>query len=449
MVLLHGLTDSGECWADAVARWQDRFRIVAPDALGHGSSRRFTVDELGNDPMSLMYAATLEVVAQVSQDGGRSTVLVGHSMGGGIAAAVASRRPDLVRAVVLEDPAWFAPEPLERRRASAVTNVARCQRIRDDVAAAVAEGGVRHPRWHPEEVAAWARAKAQCDLGFLATGLTALATPWTDMAAALAVPTLVVTGTDDVIVDAPTRETITRLGNPLLEVEVIEGASHNVRRDRPEEFHTRVDPWLLRQLAARGRETTGDGDAGRRGDTEDVEYLQPQQRLDGPVVLVEPKPEWPSRYAVQEARVRGALGPAALRVEHVGSTSVPGLAAKDVIDIALEVQDASDEPAWLPALQAAGYVLHLREPGWEQHRLLRRARPAVHLHVFTAGSKEVERMLLFRDRLRANRDDLERYERTKRELARRRWAHRQDYADAKSAVVEQIIATARAESRGS
>jgi GrpB-like predicted nucleotidyltransferase (UPF0157 family) len=174
------------------------------------------------------------------------------------------------------------------------------------------------------------------------------------------------------------------------------------------------------------------------------EYLQPPLRTDGPVRLVDPDPEWAAQYARQEQRIRSALGPRVVRVEHVGSTAVPGLAAKPAIDIVLTVVDSSDEAAYLPDLEAAGYVLQFREPDWHEHRFLRDHDPAVQVHVFTDGSSEVERMLLFRDRLRSRPEERELYERTKRELAARRWAYVQDYADAKSSVVEEIIARARA-----
>jgi GrpB-like predicted nucleotidyltransferase (UPF0157 family) len=174
------------------------------------------------------------------------------------------------------------------------------------------------------------------------------------------------------------------------------------------------------------------------------EYLQPPVRTDGPVRLVDPDPEWAAQYARQERRIRSALGPRVVRVEHVGSTAVPGLAAKPAIDIVLTVADSSDEAGYLPDLEATGYVLQFREPDWYEHRFLRDHDPDVQVHVFTDGSSEVDRMLLFRDRLRSRPEERELYERTKRELAARRWAYIQDYADAKSSVVEEIIARARA-----
>jgi GrpB-like predicted nucleotidyltransferase (UPF0157 family) len=169
------------------------------------------------------------------------------------------------------------------------------------------------------------------------------------------------------------------------------------------------------------------------------EYLQPPVRTDGPIRLAEADPAWAAQYAREEERIRAALGPRAAQVEHVGSTSVPGLAAKPAIDIMLTVPDSSDEAGYLPDLEAAGYVLQFREPDWYEHRFLRDRNPNVQIHVFTVGSLEVDRMLLFRDRLRTRSEERELYERTKRELAARRWDYIQDYADAKSVVIEQII----------
>ena len=170
-------------------------------------------------------------------------------------------------------------------------------------------------------------------------------------------------------------------------------------------------------------------------------------RLDGPVTLVAYSPQWPSQFEGEAKRIRSALGERALVIEHVGSTSVPGLIAKPVIDICLVVADSADEPAYVPSLERAGYVLRIREPDWFEHRLLNGPDIAVNLHVFGAGSAEVDRMLRFRDRLRSDPADRELYARTKRELAVRTWEYLQDYADAKSEVVAAI--TSRSLTSGS
>ncbi|HET9110814.1 MAG TPA: GrpB family protein [Ktedonobacterales bacterium] len=171
-------------------------------------------------------------------------------------------------------------------------------------------------------------------------------------------------------------------------------------------------------------------------------HLTPPQPLNGPISIAEYDPAWPQLYEVEAAKIRAALGERILLLEHVGSTSVPGLAAKPLIDIALVVADTTDEAAYVPALEAQGYMLHIREPDWHQHRLLKGANPTVNLHVFNPGCDEVRRMLRMRDWLRANPADRALYEQTKRELARRTWKYTQNYADAKSEVVEAILARA-------
>ncbi len=155
--------------------------------------------------------------------------------------------------------------------------------------------------------------------------------------------------------------------------------------------------------------------------------------------LAEYDPEWPRLYAREEGLIRAALGAKALHVEHVGSTSVPGLAAKPVIDIDLVVADSSDEDAYVADLQAAGYVLRIREPDWYEHRLFKGPGTNVNVHTFSKGCAEVDRMLAFRDWLRTHEDDRDLYEGAKRELAAREWKYVQNYADAKSAVIADIM----------
>lgn len=164
--------------------------------------------------------------------------------------------------------------------------------------------------------------------------------------------------------------------------------------------------------------------------------------LTGPIELHDYDPRWPDLYAGHAARLHDVLGDRLVRVEHVGSTSVPGLAAKPIIDIALEVPDTTDEATYVDDLEAAGYVLRFREPDWFEHRLFQPSDGGVNLHVFPGNCPETGRMVRFRDRLRTNRADRELYVRTKRELAARDWKYMQQYADAKSEVVEQIIARA-------
>ena len=171
-------------------------------------------------------------------------------------------------------------------------------------------------------------------------------------------------------------------------------------------------------------------------------------RHDAPITLVDYDPEWPRLYEREAARIRQALGNRLIRIEHTGSTSVPGLAAKPIIDITLVVQDSADEASYVPQLEAAGYVLRIREPDWYEHRLFKGPDTNTNVHTFSAGSPEIERMVAFRDWLRSNDDDRELYEQTKRHLASRDWQHVQHYADAKTEVVEAIMARALAPHAG-
>jgi GrpB-like predicted nucleotidyltransferase (UPF0157 family) len=141
-------------------------------------------------------------------------------------------------------------------------------------------------------------------------------------------------------------------------------------------------------------------------------------------------------------RIRAALGDRAIRIEHVGSTSVPEFIAKPIIDMLLVVADSADERSYAPDLVAAGYVLRIREPDWHEHRLFKGPETDLNLHVFSSGSVEIARMLLLRDRLRSHPEERERYARAKQLLARRTWKQVQDYADAKSKVIEEILARA-------
>lgn len=165
---------------------------------------------------------------------------------------------------------------------------------------------------------------------------------------------------------------------------------------------------------------------------------------DAPITLAEYDPRWPALFDREAARIRTVLGDADVRIEHVGSTSVPGLAAKPIIDILLAVPDSADEQAYVPALESAGYVLRIREPHWFEHRLFNGPDTSINLHVFTVGAAEIDRMLLFRDRLRADDADRDAYLQVKRDLAKRTWRHMQQYADAKTAIIQQIMARASA-----
>lgn len=164
--------------------------------------------------------------------------------------------------------------------------------------------------------------------------------------------------------------------------------------------------------------------------------------LNGPIHLGGYDPEWAMLYGQLEQRIRNALGSALVLIEHVGSTSVPGLSAKPIIDIVLAVADSNHESSYVPPMECQGFKLTAREPDWFAHRFFKSSAPEGNIHVFTQGCEEITRMILFRDWLRASPEDRLRYEQTKKALAARTWKYVQNYADAKTEIVHEILGRA-------
>ena len=147
------------------------------------------------------------------------------------------------------------------------------------------------------------------------------------------------------------------------------------------------------------------------------------------VQLSEYDPRWPAQFEEHRARIVAALGEVV--VEHVGSTSVPGLAAKPVVDVQLVVPDLD---AAVTALEAAGYPLRVREPG---HRVVRGL--GANVHLYEPGDPEPAKVRRFRDRLRTDPAARQRYEDVKQSLAGREWPYINHYAAAKTAVIEELL----------
>lgn len=147
-------------------------------------------------------------------------------------------------------------------------------------------------------------------------------------------------------------------------------------------------------------------------------------------------PSWPVRFQDERAKIMAALGAEAIRIEHIGSTAVPALAAKPIIDVLATVADIEDQPRYLPALQRAGYVLRVREPG---HRMVRTPELDVHVHIWPDVAPAVTRYLAFRNRLRSSIADRDLYATTKRRLAQQDWPTMDHYAYAKDDVILQIL----------
>lgn len=163
------------------------------------------------------------------------------------------------------------------------------------------------------------------------------------------------------------------------------------------------------------------------------------QPLNSSIKILEYDPCWPELFEREANRIRSVLGGKVLLLEHVGSTSVPGLCAKPIIDILLVVADSSNETSYVSDLEAGGYTIRIREPEWFEHRMFKGPDTDINLHVFSYGASEVKRMLKFRDWLRANKSDREKYASVKRILAEREWRYVQHYADEKNSIVKEIM----------
>ena len=156
-------------------------------------------------------------------------------------------------------------------------------------------------------------------------------------------------------------------------------------------------------------------------------------------------PGWTEIFHKEARNIRRALGKRTLSVEHVGSTSVPDLPAKPVIDIVLVVADSAAENEYTQALESAGYRLCIREPEWYQHRMFKGREDRLNLHVFSAGCPEIDRMVTFRNWLRISKADRELYAHVKQCLAQQHWVYTDDYANAKTEVIKEILSRATVE----
>jgi pimeloyl-ACP methyl ester carboxylesterase len=248
LLLLHGLTDSAAGWADAVARWGDAYAIVAVDQRGHGRSPRFTDEQLEDHPGEVMVRDALALVEQLDHP-----VVIGHSLGGAVALDVGVRRPDLVRGLVLEDPAPLSPgEPVRNpsRGADYLRDLQPSREAADD------EELLRlrekaHPDWPESELLPTGKAEQQTDANYLERGEWKPLTPWPELFTRLRVPTLVVSGdrADELCIDDAIERGLGDLHNPMVTLRRVPGAGHCVRRDRTEGYHEVVDRWLEELLA--------------------------------------------------------------------------------------------------------------------------------------------------------------------------------------------------------
>jgi GrpB-like predicted nucleotidyltransferase (UPF0157 family) len=159
-----------------------------------------------------------------------------------------------------------------------------------------------------------------------------------------------------------------------------------------------------------------------------------------PVVIVDYDPAWPSMFASLGERIRAKLGSVAIRIDHIGSTAVPGLAAKPIIDVQVSVERLEPDDEFRTPLQAVGFI-H-RVGGVERTKRYFREPPGgrrTHIHVRRAGSFSEQFALLFRDYLRSDGSAAHEYEAVKRELAERLRDDRHAYVDAKTRMVWELM----------
>lgn len=245
IVAFHGVTDNGPSLAGIAQRWNGERRVVLVDSLGHGLSPRLTDAELA-DPLGASVEAAIDVLEEeTAHVASGKAVILGHSMGGAIATAAAAARPDLVEALVLEDPAWLTEEQAAAYKAGAQAEIVRLDRIAANPVEAVKQAVNDRPSRAVGELGAWAVAKGQVDRALVAAGVVGLTVPRTQLAEEIAVPCLLMTG------DQPgalfTEEEIASIlavGNPLLRATTVAGAGHCIRRDQPEAFYRAVEAFL-------------------------------------------------------------------------------------------------------------------------------------------------------------------------------------------------------------
>lgn len=244
VILVHGVEDCAVAWADYIDHLSGRYLVVAIDALGHGLSPRFTDDELA-DPFASAYAALERTVEHIEALFGRTAILVGHSMGGAQATLLACRRPDLVRGVVAEDPAWLNEAQRLGYRERAEANAELLDGWRADPAAAIDGNRRQRPLWPLDDHLGWALGKLRCDRRLILTGVVSFAEPWQDVVRAVGVP-LVVVSSDraGVLVGRDGLREAAALGNPNVTTVFIAGAEHALRRTAADRFNEAIDPYL-------------------------------------------------------------------------------------------------------------------------------------------------------------------------------------------------------------
>lgn len=240
LVLAHGFSDNGACWMALANDMAEQYDVVMPDARGHGLSdrvQRGQVTDLAGDLGAFLDAMGFENV-----------ILGGHSMGAGTAATLAGRRPELLRALILEDPAWREPQP---QPAPELAGQHKPDPFTDwllelrsiPIETIMARGRNDNPTWGEEEMWPWAVSKKQLDPNFTSSR-TAWA-PWREIARAITVPTLLITAEcarGAIVTPEIAREAAAL--SPCIRVVNISGAGHCIRRENPSAYLAAIREFL-------------------------------------------------------------------------------------------------------------------------------------------------------------------------------------------------------------
>lgn len=233
LILLHGLSANGACWTSLARALEKEYDVIMPDARGHGKSsrpdRRYRYEDLANDVVGLIKILELS-----------SPVLLGHSMGGMTAAVVASRKPNLLRGLILADPTFLSTE-YQREVFESGVAVQHRNMLNKSFNELVAEATARHPDRSSETIELIAQARLQTSVHAFDI-LTPPNPDYIQLVSAIEVPSLVVIGDAGVVSSAVAAE-LQRL-NPKIQVEQIREAGHGLQYDQPERFADVVKSFL-------------------------------------------------------------------------------------------------------------------------------------------------------------------------------------------------------------
>jgi N-formylmaleamate deformylase len=241
LVLLHGLSDNGLCWTPVAEELRAEYDVIMLDACGHGHSGR-------SEDAILLETLAADVATSLKALGVEKAYLQGHSMGAGTAAFVAARYPDLVQALVLEDPPW-SPEDREAPGIRSwpqwilpLRGLSTKERL--------VQAHKSNPTWLEAELAPWAEAKDQLDMSIFDVGIDTSHPHWSEFIAQIHCPILLITGDSErgAIVSQETVQLVER-AMPGIQVIHIQGTGHNIRREQHSVYMTAVKAFLRDQQA--------------------------------------------------------------------------------------------------------------------------------------------------------------------------------------------------------